>query len=326
MSIRIWPGQPYPLGATFDGSGTNFSLFSEIAERVELCLFDDAGNETRVDLPETTAFCWHGYVPGLQAGQRYGFRVHGPWQPEEGLRCLPEKLLLDPYAKAVEGDVRWNEAVFSYRFADPEGEVDRDDSAPYVPKAVVTAPVFDWGGDRPPRTPLHETVIYEVHVKGFTKRHPGIPEELRGTYAGLAHPVAVEYLRDLGVTAVELLPVHQLIHRNFLVEKGMRNYWGYDSIAYLAPHNGYAASGQRGQQVAEFKQMVKALHEVGLEVILDVVYNHTAEGNHMGPTLSLRGIDNPAYYRLEADDRRLYKDYTGTGNSMNMQHPHVLQL
>ncbi|HEX2165436.1 MAG TPA: glycogen debranching protein GlgX [Thermoanaerobaculia bacterium] len=326
MSIRIWPGRPYPLGATFDGTGTNFSLFSEVAERVELCLFDAEGHETRVDLPETTAFCWHGYLPGVEAGQRYGFRVHGPWRPEEGLRCLPEKLLLDPYAKAVEGEVRWSEAVFSYRFGDPDGPPNRDDSAPFVPKAVVVAPVFDWGNDRPPETPLHETVIYEVHAKGFTRRHPGIPEELRGTYAGLAHPVAIEHLKRLGVTAVELLPVHQFIHRGFLVEKGLRNYWGYDSIGYLAPHNEYAAAGQAGQQVAEFKQMVQALHQAGLEVILDVVYNHTAEGNHLGPTLSMRGIDNPAYYRLVADDRRHYMDYTGTGNSMNMQHPHVLQL
>jgi isoamylase len=326
MTNRIWPGQPYPLGATFDGTGTNFSLFSEVAERVELCLFDEAGGETRLDLPESTAFCWHGYVPGVGAGQRYGFRVHGPWRPEHGQRCLPEKLLLDPYAKAVEGGVDWDEAVFSYRFDDPEGPVNRADSARFVPKSVVVAPVFDWGTDRPPQTPLHETVIYEVHVKGFTQRHPEIPEGLRGTYAGLGHPVAVDYLERLGVTAVELLPVHQFIHRNFLVDNGLRNYWGYDSIAYLAPHNEYSSAGQRGQQVAEFKQMVRSLHEAGIEVILDVVYNHTAEGNHLGPMLSMRGIDNAAYYRLEAGDRSRYKDYTGTGNSMNMRHPHVLQL
>jgi glycogen operon protein len=326
VSVTIWPGQPYPLGATFDGTGTNFSVFSEVARRVELCLFDRDGRETRVDLPEVTAFCWHGYVPGLQPGQRYGYRVHGPWRPEQGHRCLPEKLLLDPYAKAVEGVVRWDEAVFPYRFADPDGPPNLADSAPFMPRSVVVAPVFDWGNDRPPKTPLHRSVIYEVHVKGFTRRLAEIPAELRGTYAGLGHPVAVEYLRDLGVTAVELLPVHQFIHRKFLVDRGLRNYWGYDSICYLAPHNEYCSAGERGEQVAEFKQMVRALHAAGLEVILDVVYNHTAEGNHRGPMLSMRGLDNAAYYRLMPDDPSRYKDYTGTGNSMNMRHPHVLQL
>ncbi len=324
--MQIWPGNPYPLGATFDGAGTNFSVFSEVAERVELCLFDEAGGETRVDLPESTAFCWHGYAPGIGHGQRYGFRVHGPWRPERGQRCLPEKLLLDPYAKAIEGQVRWDEAVFPYRFADPDGEVNRDDSAACMPRSVVVAPVFDWDNDRPPRTPLHRTILYETHVKGFTRLHPDIPAELRGTYAGLAHPVAVDHLSELGVTAVELLPVHQFIHRKFLVDRGLRNYWGYDSIGYFAPHNEYSATGGRGQQVVEFKQMVKALHAAGIEVILDVVYNHTAEGNHLGPMLSLKGIDNAAYYRLQEDDRSRYKDYTGTGNSMNMRHPHVLQL
>ncbi|HEX2254867.1 MAG TPA: glycogen debranching protein GlgX [Thermoanaerobaculia bacterium] len=326
MTIQIWPGQPYPLGATFDGSGTNFSLFSEVAERVELCLYDAEGRETRVDLTETTAFCWHGYLPGVVAGQRYGFRVHGPWSPDEGHRCNPAKLLLDPYAKAVEGQVRWDEAVFPYHFDDPEGPLNENDSAPFVPKAVVTATFFDWGADRPPRTPLHESVIYEVHVKGFTRRHPEIPEELRGTYAGLGHPVAVDYLKGLGVTAVELLPVHQFFHRKGLVDAGLSNYWGYDSIAYLAAHNAYSSSGELGQQVAEFKGMVKNLHEAGIEVILDVVYNHTMEGNHLGPMLSFKGIDNAAYYRLVPGDERHYMDYTGTGNSLNMRHPHVLQL
>jgi isoamylase len=325
--MKIYPGQPYPLGATYDGAGTNFSLFSEAAEKVELCLFDKNGEEARVELPEVTALCWHGYLPNVVPGQRYGFRVHGPWAPEEGHRCNPAKLLLDPYAKAIEGEVRWDEAVFPYHFADPEGSKNDADSAPFMPKCVVTNPFFDWGNDRPPRIPMHETVIYEVHVKGFTKRHPGIPEELRGTYAGLAHPASIQHLKRLGVTAVELLPVHQFIHDSQLVERGLRNYWGYNSIAYLAPHNEYAASGGFvGQQMQEFKQMVKILHQEGIEVILDVVYNHTAEGNHLGPVLSLKGIDNAAYYRLVDNDRRYYMDYTGTGNSLNMRHPHVLQL
>jgi glycogen operon protein len=324
--MKIYPGGPYPLGATYDGAGTNFVLFSEVAERVELCLFDEAGNETRVDLPEVTAFCWHGYLPYVGPGQRYGYRVHGPWDPGRGLLCNPAKLLLDPYAKAIEGRVDWNEAVFGYHFADPEGARNDLDSALHVPKSVVTSPYFDWGNDRPPRTPAHESVIYEVHVKGFTARHPGIPPELRGKYAGLAHPVALQYLKRLGVTAVELMPVHQFIHDGVLVDRGLRNYWGYNSIGYLAPHNEYAAAGQNGQQVQEFKQMVKTLHREGIEVILDVVYNHTAEGNHLGPMLSFRGIDNPAYYRLVADNPRYYMDYTGTGNSLNMRDPHVLQL
>ena len=325
--MKIYPGQPYPLGATYDGAGTNFSLFSEAAKRVELCLFDESGAETRVALPEVTALCWHGYLPNVVPGQRYGYRVHGPWAPEEGHRCNPAKLLLDPYAKAVEGEVRWNEAVFPYRFSDPESSRNDADSAPYMPKCVVTNPFFDWGNDRPPRIPMHETVVYEVHVKGFTKRHPGVPEELRGTYAGLVHPAALAHLKRLGVTAVELLPVHQFVHDSLLIERKLRNYWGYNSIAYLAPHNEYAAAGGSvGQQMQEFKQMVKILHQEGFEVILDVVYNHTAEGNHLGPMLSMKGIDNAAYYRLVDNDRRYYMDYTGTGNSLNMRHPHVLQL
>ncbi len=324
--MRIWPGRPYPLGATWDGVGTNFSVFSEVASRVELCLFDADGREARVDLPETTAFIWHGYLPNVGPGQRYGYRVHGPWEPDNGHRCNPHKLLLDPYSKAIEGEVQWDEAVFPYHFDDPEGSRNDTDSAPLMPRSVVVNPYFDWRDDRRPKTPWHRTIIYEIHVKGFTMRHPGIPENLRGTYAGLAHPASIKYLLQLGVTAVELLPVHQFTHANHVLEKGLRNYWGYDSIGFLAPHNEYAASGQNGQQVTEFKQMVKSLHEAGIEVILDVVYNHTAEGNHLGPILSMKGIDNTAYYRTVAGQERYYMDYTGTGNSMNMRHPHVLQI
>jgi isoamylase len=325
--MRMYPGHPYPLGATYDGAGTNFSLFSEVAERIELCLFDEAGHETRLDLPEVTAFCWHGYLPQVVPGQRYGYRVHGPWNPEAGQRCNPAKLLLDPYAKAVEGEVRWDEAVFPYHFDDSESSRNDLDSAEHMPRCVVINPFFDWGNDRPPRVPIHDSVIYEAHVKGFTRRHPRIPEELRGTYAGLAHPVAIAHLKRLGITAVELLPVHQFVQDDLLLQRGLRNYWGYNSIAFLAPHNEYAAAGgSTGQQVQEFKQMVKTLHQEGIEVILDVVYNHTAEGNHLGPSLSFKGIDNAAYYRLVPDDPRYYMDYTGTGNSLNMQHPHVLQL
>ena len=323
--MKIHPGNPYPLGATYDGAGTNFSLFSEVAERVELCLFDEAGNETRIDLPEVTAFCWHGYLPNVAPGQRYGYRVHGPWNPAEGHRCNPVKLLLDPYAKTVVGEVKWHEAILPYRRGEPDSRNDLD-SGPFMPRCVVINPYFDWGNDRPPRIPAHESIIYEVHVKGFTRRHPEVPAELRGTYAGLAHPAAIGHLKRLGVTAVELMPVHQFVHDEFLVERGLRNYWGYNSICYLAPHVDYAAAdGVLGQGVQELKQMVKALHQEGIEVILDVVYNHTAEGNHLGPVLSLKGIDNAAYYRL-MPDRRFYMDFTGTGNSLNMQHPHVLQL
>jgi glycogen operon protein len=324
--MKIWPGQPYPLGATWDGSGTNFSLFSEAAERVELCLFDAEGRETRVDLPENTALCWHGYLPQVGPGQRYGYRVHGPWAPDEGNRCHPAKLLIDPYAKAIDGDITWNEAVFGYRFDDADGPVNDADSAPFMPKSVVINPFFDWSSDRQPRIAWHKTVVYEAHVRGFTMRHPGIPEELRGTYAGLAHPVAVEYLQKLGITAIELMPVHHFVHDSTLMERGLRNYWGYNSIGFLAPYSGYSSTGGDGQQVQEFKQMVKTMHAAGIEVILDVVYNHTAEGNHMGPMLSMKGIDNRAYYRLMPGEPRFYMDYTGTGNSLNMRHPHTLQL
>jgi len=324
--MKVWPGLPTPLGATYDGSGTNFSLFSEIAERVELCLFDDGGEEKRIELPEVTGYCWHGYLPKVEPGQRYGFRVYGPWRPAEGHRCNHAKLLLDPYAKAIEGQVKWDEAVFPYRFdKGPEARSDTD-SAPFVPRSVVHQPHFDWGGDRRLQLPWHETVIYEVHVKGFTARHPDIPEDLRGTYAGLAHQASIDYLKDLGVTAVELLPVHQFLHDKHLVDQGLSNYWGYNSIGYFAPHNEYSSETRPGAVVSEFKQMVRALHQAGIEVILDVVYNHTAEGNHLGPMLSFKGIDNLYYYRTMADDRCHYMDYTGTGNSLHMRNPHVLQL
>ncbi len=323
--MRTWPGHHAPLGATFDGIGTNFSVFSEAAERVELCLFDEQGAETRLDLPERTALCWHGYLPDVKPGQRYGFRVHGPWAPEQGSWCNPAKLLLDPYAKAIDGPWNWNEAVFPYHFAAPESSRNDLDSAPFMPKSVVVNPFFDWGQDRRPRTPWHRTVVYETHVKGFTKNHPLIPDDLRGSYAGMAHPESIKYLQRLGVTAVELLPVHQFVQDSTLRDRGLSNYWGYNSIGYLAPHNEYAR-GKRGEQVQEFKHLVKTMHEAGIEVILDVVYNHTAEGNHLGPVLSLKGLDNAAYYRLLPQNRRYYVDYTGTGNSMNMRHPHVLQL
>jgi glycogen operon protein len=306
--------------------GTNFSLFSSVAERVELCLFDASGVETRLDLPESTALCWHGYVPDVLPGQRYGYRVHGPYDPDKGLRCRPSKLLIDPYAKALDGGVDWDESLFEYHFGKPDDLDNDDDSAAHVPKAVVINPYFEWENDRHPRTPWHETVLYEVHVKGFTKNNPRIPEAFRGTYAGLAHPASIEYLLSLGVTAVELLPVHQFVHDSHLMEQGLRNYWGYNSIAFLAPHIDYGSRRRNGQHVAEFKDMVRTLHASGIEVILDVVYNHTAEGNHMGPVLSMKGIDNPAYYRLVPDNRRFYYDTTGTGNSLNVGHPHVLQL
>jgi isoamylase len=324
-AIENWPGHPYPLGAAYDGGGTNFSLFSEMAEGVELCLFDEDGTEERLPLEEIDAFVWHAYLPSVSPGQRYGYRVHGPWAPERGQRCNPAKLLIDPYAKAIEGGVVWDQACFPYTFGDENSRND-EDSAPFVPRSVVHNPYFDWGNDRPPDIQLNESVIYEVHVKGFTMRHPDIPEAQRGTYSGLAHPAAIEYLTGLGVTAVELLPVHQFVHDAHLVERGLRNYWGYNSIGFLAPHNEYASGGQRGEQVAEFKAMVRALHEAGIEVILDVVYNHTAEGNHLGPVLSMKGIDNAAYYRLVNDDLRFYYDTTGTGNSLNVRHPHTLQL
>ncbi|MBX9472177.1 glycogen debranching protein GlgX [Microcella sp.] len=323
--MTTWPGEAYPLGATFDGSGTNFALFSEVAERVELCLFDDDRVETRVALIEVDAFVWHAYLPGVQPGQRYGFRVHGPYDPSTGDRCAGEKLLLDPYAKAVHGEVDWDESLFAYRFDDPSAR-NTDDSAAHAMLSVVINPYFDWAGDRPPNTPYSESVIYEAHVVGLTRTHPAIPDELRGTYAAVAHPAIIEHLQKLGITALELMPVHQFVHDKHLVDQGLTNYWGYNTIGFLAPHNAYSASGDRGEQVQEFKSMVRTLHAAGIEVILDVVYNHTAEGNHLGPMLSLKGIDNAAYYRLVDDDPQYYMDYTGTGNSLNVRHPHSLQL
>jgi len=327
--MRLWPGTPYPLGATWDGAGTNFALFSEVADRVELCLMDDGEGghraETRIDLTEVDGFVWHGYLPDVGPGQRYGYRVHGPYDPAQGHRCNPAKLLLDPYAKAVHGQVHWHESLFGYRFSDP-GQPNLADSGPFMPTNVVINPFFDWGDDRPPRTPYHETVIYEAHVRGLTRRHPDVPAGQRGTYAGLAHPAVIEHLTRLGVTAVELMPVHQFVPERELTERELTNYWGYNTIAFLAPHNGYASASAPGGQVGEFKAMVRALHQAGIEVILDVVYNHTAEGDHRGPTLSFRGIDNAAYYRLNEDDKRYYVDYTGCGNSFNVRHPHALQL
>ncbi len=323
--MHIWPGRPYPLGATYDGTGTNFAIFSEAAERVELCLLAPDGTEERVDLTEVDAFVWHGYVPALQPGQRYGYRVHGPYEPARGLRCNPAKLLLDPYAKAIDGQIDGDPALYSYRFG-AEDERNDDDSAPHTMTSVVVNPFFDWGHDRPPDYEYHESVIYEAHVRGLTMRHPAVPADQRGTYAGLAHPAVVEHLRTLGITAVELMPVHQFINDPHLVQRGLSNYWGYNTIGFFAPHNRYAATGGTGQQVQEFKSMVKTLHEAGIEVILDVVYNHTAEGNHLGPTLSFRGIDNANYYRLVDEDPRYYFDTTGTGNSLLMRSPHVLQL
>ena len=335
--MEVWPGTAYPLGATFDGSGTNVALFSEVADRVELCLFDDDPEggglvETRVELTEVDAHVWHCYLPSVQPGQRYGYRVHGPWAPEHGQRCNPSKLLLDPYAKATWREIDWDPSLFAYTFGEEDSRND-DDSAPHMTLGVVVNPFFDWEGDRAPRTPYTDTVVYEAHVKGLTMLHPDVPEELRGTYAGLAHPAVVEHLRKLGVTAIELMPVHQFVQDNTLLDKGLRNYWGYNTLGFFAPHAEYSASARelddpaaRGLQVQEFKSMVKAMHLAGIEVILDVVYNHTAEGNHLGPTLSFKGIDNPAYYRLVEDDEKYYMDYTGTGNSLNVRHPHSLQL
>ena len=323
--MEVWPGTAYPLGATFDGSGTNFAVFSEVAEQVELCLFDDDRVETRVQLTEVDAFVWHCYLPAVQPGERYGFRVHGPYDPEKGLRCNPEKLLLDPYAKATAGDIDWDQSLFGYDFGDEDSRND-DDSAPHMTLSVVINPFFDWEGDRRLNIPYDETLIYEAHVKGLTELHPDVPADLRGTYAGLAHPSVTEHLTRLGVTAIELMPVHQFVQDSTLLDKGLRNYWGYNTLGFLAPHADYASAGQVGHQVQEFKSMVRSMHEAGIEVILDVVYNHTAEGNHLGPTLSFRGLDNPAYYRLVEDDLRYYMDYTGTGNSLNVRHPHSLQL
>jgi isoamylase len=329
--MRTRPGNPYPLGATWDGSGVNFSLFSEHATGVELCLSDgrDGDREiARIPVTEQTDLVWHIYLPEVRPGQRYGYRVHGPYEPAQGHRFNPAKLLLDPYAKAIDGTIRWSDNLFGYPIGHPEADLVRDerDSAGGMPKSVVIDPAFTWGNDRPPRVPWNETVIYEVHVKGFTARHPDVPEALRGSYAGLATPAVIDYLRFLGVTAVELLPIQQFVADKHLVDRGLTNYWGYNTIGFLAPDARLASTGRLGHQVPEFKTMVKTLHDAGIEVILDVVYNHTAEGNHLGPTLCFRGIDNASYYRLVQDDRRYYMDYTGCGNTLNLTHPRTLQL
>ncbi|GAA5180122.1 glycogen debranching protein GlgX [Rugosimonospora acidiphila] len=323
--MELWPGQRSPLGATYDGTGTNFAIFSEAAEGVELCLFDEDGGERRHELYEVDAFVWHGFLPAVGPGQRYGFRVHGPYVPGRGLRCNPNKLLIDPYARAIDGDVRWDRALYGYDWDAPD-RMSTDDSAPFLPKSVVVNPYFDWADDRRPNTPYHHSVIYEAHVKGLTMRHPGIPPNLRGTYAGIGHPAMVDHLRRLGVTAIELMPVHHFVHDERLVKLGLSNYWGYNTIGFFAPYSGYAAQAQPGQQVQEFRSMVRALHAAGIEVLLDVVYNHTAEGNHLGATLSLRGIDNRQYYRLVAEDPSQYYDTTGCGNSVNAGSPQTLQL
>jgi glycogen operon protein len=324
VTVRVWRGAPYPLGATWDGAGVNFAIFSENATAVDLCLFDADGAEERVRLHEQTDLVWHCYLPDLRPGQRYGYRVHGPYDPGHGHRFNPQKLLIDPYAKRVDGGVEWSDRVFGYRIgAEADTEPDDHDSAAHVPKCVVVNPAFVWGGDHQLKVPWEETLIYEVHVKGFTQQHPDVPPELRGTYAGLASFAAIDYLQELGASAVELLPVHHHVNDRRLVELGLTNYWGYNTIGFFAPDSRYSATGE---PVSEFKTMVKRLHDAGMEVILDVVYNHTGEGNELGPTLSFRGIDNAAYYRLDAEDPRRYVDYTGTGNTLNAVHPRSLQL
>ena len=318
----------YPLGASYDGAGVNFALFSQVAQKVELCLFDEEDRETRVEMTEQNSYVWHNYLPGIQPGQRYGYRVYGPYDPAKGLRCNPNKLLLDPYAKAIEGNIDGDESLYSYWFKSPEDVTSMNtlDSAPHTMKSAVVNPYFDWGNDQHPNISYHDSVIYEAHVRGMTNLNLDVPPDIRGTYAGLAYPSVIEYLRKLGVTAIELMPIHQFVNDSFLQEKGLSNYWGYNTIGFFAPHNAYSSSGQRGEQVNEFKYMVKAYHRAGMEVILDVVYNHTAEGNNLGPTLSFKGIDNGAYYRLVDNDRRHYFDTTGTGNSLLMRSPHALQL
>jgi len=328
--MKIWPGKPYPLGATWDGAGVNFSLFSENATKVELCLFEgaNANKETGIPITEQTHQVWHTYLPEVRPGQLYGYRVHGPYEPANGLRSNPAKLLLDPYSKAIAGSIQWSNALFGYTVGNAKADlsINDQDSAGGMPKCVVIDPAFSWGNDTPPNTPWHKTIIYELHVKGYTKLHPEVPPELRGTYAGLSCPPVIDYLKNLGITAVELMPVHQFVADRHLKDHGLTNYWGYNTIGFFAPEVSYASSGMLGQQVVEFKTMVRALHREGIEVILDVVYNHTGEGNHLGPTLCFRGIDNASYYRLVNDDRRYYMDYTGCGNTLDMTHPRVLQL
>ena len=326
--MQIRPGSMYPLGASYDGAGVNFALYSQVAQKVELCLFDEHDTETRIEMTEQNSYVWHNYIPGLQPGQRYGYRVYGPYDPMHGLRCNPNKLLLDPYAKAIEGNIDGDESLFSYWFKSPDdtSAMNDLDSAAHTMKSAVINPYFDWGNDQHPYISYHDSVIYEAHVRGMTNLNMDVPPDIRGTYAGLAYPSVIEYLKKLGVTAIELMPIHQFVNDSFLQEKGLSNYWGYNTIGFFAPHNAYSSSGERGEQVNEFKSMVKAYHHAGMEVILDVVYNHTAEGNHMGPTLSFKGIDNASYYRLVEGDQQHYFDTTGTGNSLLMRSPHALQL
>lgn len=326
--MQIRPGSMYPLGASYDGAGVNFALYSQVAQKVELCLFDEHDAETRIEMTEQNSYVWHNYIPGLQPGQRYGYRVYGPYDPVHGLRCDPNKLLLDPYAKAIEGNIDGDESLFSYWFKSPDdtSAMNDLDSAAHTMKSAVINPYFDWGNDQHPYISYHDSVIYEAHVRGMTNLNMDVPPDIRGTYAGLAYPSVIEYLKKLGVTAIELMPIHQFVNDSFLQEKGLSNYWGYNTIGFFAPHNAYSSSGERGEQVNEFKSMVKAYHRAGMEVILDVVYNHTAEGNHMGPTLSFKGIDNASYYRLVEGDQQHYFDTTGTGNSLLMRSPHALQL
>ena len=323
--FQIWPGRPRPLGATWDGEGTNFAVFSEGAEAIELCLFDESGAEFRLELPEVTAHTWHGYLPRLQPGQRYGFRAHGPYEPRHGLRFNPAKLLLDPYARAIEGMVDWDDSVFGFR-PGHDDQPDPRDSAPHVPRSVIVHDGFPWGDDRRPSVPWADTVIYEAHVRGLTKRHPDVPERERGTYAAIGSPPVIEHLQRLGVTTLELQPVHHFVSERAVVRRGLTNYWGYNSIGYFAPDGRYASSGRTREQVWEFKAMVRNLHTAGIEVILDVVYNHTAEAGHLGPTLSLRGLDNRTYYRLHDHDPSRYVDFSGCGNALNVRHPQVLAM
>lgn len=326
--MQIRPGSMYPLGASYDGAGVNFALYSQVAQKVELCLFDEHDVETRIEMTERNSYVWHNYIPGLHPGRRYGYRVYGPYDPVHGLRCNPNKLLLDPYAKAIEGNIDGDESLFSYWFKSPDDNSAMNDldSAAHTMKSAVINPYFDWGNDQHPYISYHDSVIYEAHVRGMTNLNMDVPPDIRGTYAGLAYPSVIEYLKKLGITAIELMPIHQFVNDSFLQEKGLSNYWGYNTIGFFAPHNAYSSSGERGEQVNEFKSMVKAYHRAGMEVILDVVYNHTAEGNHMGPTLSFKGIDNASYYRLVEGDQQHYFDTTGTGNSLLMRSPHALQL
>ncbi len=328
MEIKTWPGEPYPLGAVYHNDGTNFALFAENAEAVELCLFDAKGNETRVKVLERTHNSWHIFLPGIRPGQRYAYRVYGPYEPQNGHRYNAAKLLLDPYARAISGNIDWHDSLFGYEIGHAEEDLSLNETndAARMPKCIVAEDSFDWEGDRPLGIPMHKTIIYELHVKGFSQLSQDLPDDLKGTFAGLAHPASIGYFKDLGINAVELMPIHHFVHDRHLVDAGLQNYWGYNTIGFFAPHADYAAAGTDGAQIKEFKEMVKGLHAAGIEVILDVVYNHTAEGSQLGPTLSFRGIDNASYYRLSDEDRRYYVDYTGTGNTLNTVHPTVLRL